>query len=289
MPYRLIKGKFHLFYESTRHVGSQPDGDSLWFKPNNPNLLQGLAGRSAEFNKGGFAQQRFEAIDALELHYKGAEQHHDLSIAARDFALDEAGFEEIEYAPELFIAVRTATPHPIEGYILTRNVDPYGRPVSFVFPGTINRSDGSDVWLDVNMENRSINAALARSGNAYPAFYTGLPTDLRNRIASLANQARKANRGLWKDDKSMKGFRAKGLTQLEKLAIWPKMFRRLVSYFKAGNAGLSGFEPWLRANSDDDLWIISIGEKGNLHDVFEVKGGKLNMLYQPGDLVIVPD
>ena len=40
MSYRLIEGEFHLFYRRQRHVGSRPDGDSVWFKPTKPNLLR---------------------------------------------------------------------------------------------------------------------------------------------------------------------------------------------------------------------------------------------------------
>jgi hypothetical protein len=64
MPYKLIEGEVRLFYRSTRLVGSRPDGDSTWFKPDNPNLLSDIGHRSADFNKGGFAQLRFEGIDA---------------------------------------------------------------------------------------------------------------------------------------------------------------------------------------------------------------------------------
>ncbi len=36
MAYRIVKGTFHLFYVAERRVGPQPDGDSLWFKPDKP-------------------------------------------------------------------------------------------------------------------------------------------------------------------------------------------------------------------------------------------------------------
>ncbi len=39
MSYRLITGVYQLFYQGRRHVGSRPDGDSLWFKPDRPALL----------------------------------------------------------------------------------------------------------------------------------------------------------------------------------------------------------------------------------------------------------
>lgn len=296
MPYQLVKGEFHLFYNNERHVGSRPDGDSMWFKPDNPAELANIGGRNVEYNKGGMVQLRFEGIDALELHYKGKHQHLELSKASRDFTLkDGAGFDEIEYAPETFTSVRTADPHPIRGYILTRNVDPYGRPVSFVFAGDTEKQSGKEHRLEIPWMNESINAGLARTGNAYPAFYRDLPWDLRGRLAELSVGAQEPPaQNTWTKDESEKGFKAATLDDLEKLAIWPKLFRRLVTFFKYKKeknevAELDDFKDWLRdTDKDDDLWIISRGEYGNMHDVFKCKNNKLHMVFPPRDIVVVP-
>jgi hypothetical protein len=68
MGYRVVKGEFHLFYQDAKGTrrGSEPDGDSIWFKPTQPKLLEDVGRVSARFNKGGLAQLRFEGIDALE-------------------------------------------------------------------------------------------------------------------------------------------------------------------------------------------------------------------------------
>jgi len=144
------------------------------------------------------------------------------------------------------------------------------------------------VFLDVKTLNKSINAKLAQSGNAFPAFYTGLPTDLRSRINALARSARK--RGFWPDDKTLKPTTIADLAKLEELVLWPKVFRRLVSYFKDGNKGVAKFEEWLRADKDRDdvLWIVPNSELGNMHDVIIVSGGKISLRYSPEDLIVVP-
>ena len=200
MAYRLIKGQFHLSYKRQRHVGSQPDGDSIWFKPNQVNLLSNLSGRNADFNGGGFVNLRFEGIDALELHYKGSHQSLNNAKASRDLALSRAGFQQVIYstASQLGLSVKNASPHPVLGYILTRGIDPFGRPVSFVFAGSASEQDGSNVWLGVSRLNQSINAKLIDQGQAYPAFYTGLPSDLRDRITELTIRAWEYDRGLRK-------------------------------------------------------------------------------------------
>lgn len=88
----------------------------------------------------------------------------------------------------------------------------------------------------------------------------------------------------------MKSTRVSDLERLEALVIWPKLFRRLVTYFKDGNEGLSDFDSWIRDDPehDDALWIVSEGRLGNLHDTYAVSGNKLAMTYSPDDLVIVP-
>ncbi len=65
MPYRLITGSFELLYQGVRRVGSRPDGDSLWFRPDAAGGLNDLGGRDGRLKAGGFARVRFEGIDAM--------------------------------------------------------------------------------------------------------------------------------------------------------------------------------------------------------------------------------
>jgi endonuclease YncB( thermonuclease family) len=296
MSYKLIKGYFHLFYQSEyRFVGARPDGDSMWFKPNNPGHLTNLGGRDVDFNGGGFAQLRFEGIDALELHYKGSHQKVPECVSARDRLLQLAGFKDVTYAPssvsDIDTSVRTiASPHPRKGYILSRNVDPYGRPVAFTFVGDTAGSDGSEIYLVPSMMARSLNAKLVGDGSAYPAYYTGLPYNLRDRLTSIAKKAMRREKGIWKVDVSLSGTQIADESVLKKVAQWPKLFRRLVSYFHDGNVGVNEFETWLREDTDrdDNLWIISRGEFGNMHDIVEVTGNAIKMVFSPEDIVISP-
>jgi hypothetical protein len=80
------------------------------------------------------------------------------------------------------------------------------------------------------------------------------------------------------------------LETLQKLAIWPKLYRRLLAYFKDRNAGLAGFDAWLRGSAvrDDKLWIISEARAAHLHNVVKVSRNKFSMTYLPEDLVIAP-
>ena len=265
MPYRLIEGEVRLFYRSTRLVGSRPDGDSAWFRPDNPNLLRNIGQRDGELNQGGFAQLRFEGIDALELHFPGsAHQSQNEAIAARDFLLQRLGFDpqDIVYAPKnpFPTTIRSSVPVSARAHILTRAIDPFGRPVAFVFPGTAPEQSGSNVFLDVPRLNQSLNARLVSQGLAYPAFYSarevngervgGLPGDLRQRLATLAIDAFNAGNGLWPVDVTHDDPLVSNMAGLQLLAMWPKLYRRLAKFFADGTANhnsMGGFIDWLHA------------------------------------------
>jgi endonuclease YncB( thermonuclease family) len=298
MSYRLIKGTFALYYQGQRHVGSRPDADSMWFKPDNPSLLSDLGGRDADFNGGGFAQLRFEGIDALELHYPHYyHQHEEGAVEARDFLLEKAGFTDVVYAPNADIprCVRSCAPESVRGYILSQTIDPYGRPVSFVFRGAASETDGTEVYLDVNRMNQSLNADLIRKGHVYPAYYApredvgGLPWDLRDHLTSLSDNAWAYDWGVWEFDVSRANPRIRNMDELTELAIWPKLYRRLALYFLDGNNGLAHFEQWLTDNDKDDrIFILSRGENTHLHGTFEIRGNRINMRYWPEELLIYP-
>jgi len=298
MGYKLIKGKYQLFYKNDKghHRGSRPDGDSAWFKPTNQSHLMNIGNpqRSAELNKGGFAQLRFEGIDALELHYKGSNHQNQAGcISARDSLLDFIGFSNLEYAPNPDIPsyIRDADPDSINGYIMTRSIDPFGRPVAFIFIGTTTKTDGSEIWLDISKLNESINAQLMAKGEVYPGYYTGLPSNLRRRLTDLAVAARAQNNGIWDIDTTMVNNQINNIADLENIALWPKLYRRLFKFYKEGNNNIANFDNWLRAepaSRDDQVWIISEAHLGNIHDVFEQSDQSIRMLYQPEDLIIIP-
>ncbi len=309
MPYKLVEGEVRLFYRSTRLVGSRPDGDSAWFMPDNPNLLSNIGQRSAEFNKGGFVQLRFEGIDALELHFPGSDhQLEDPAVEARDFLLESIGFKpnDIEYAPndDIPTTVRSSVPVAARAHILTRAIDPFGRPVAFVFPDNAPERSSKELFLDTVRLGQSLNAALIREGHAYPAFYSarevngerigGLPGDLREHLTDLSMRAFNSSKGVWAHDESTDSPRVTKKSDLFELAIWPKLCRRLAKYFDDPNANhknLIGFRDWLhadRGDRDDRIIVLPIGEILNLSDILVITAKTISMKFSPKDLVIIP-
>lgn len=307
MSYKLVEGEVRLFYQSTRFVGSRPDGDSAWFKPDNPSYLENVGFRSADFNKGGFAQLRFEGIDALELHFPGSDhQLEDPAVEARNFLLDRLGFEQVIYAPsdDIPASVRDSTPVSVRASVMTRAIDPFGRPVSFVFPGNAPERSGSEVFLRPDRFDSSLNAALIREGHAYPAYYSarnvngqrvgGLPGDLRDHLTDLVIDSYNAGKGVWAYDQTTSSFSVRRMEDLHQLAIWPKLYRRLAKFYDdetASHGTLNGFIDWLRtdrSSRDDLLLVIPTGELMNISDILDVTATTLAMQYEPEELVVVP-
>jgi hypothetical protein len=82
------------------------------------------------------------------------------------------------------------------------------------------------------------------------------------------------------------------LAALEGLVIWPKLFRRVVSYLATGFTDFDGFDTWLRADPvhrDDGLFLLDRLERGNLHDVIQAHGQRLQLTAWPEHFVISPD
>ena len=68
--------------------------------------------------------------------------------------------------------------------------------------------------------------------------------------------------------------------------MWPKVFRRLTSYFDGGGIGLDGFLPWLRPTKEQVL-DLTTGNFTHLDNVLAVKSGKIRLTIAPEQLVIV--
>ena len=65
MPLTVIKGQYRI-------IGAAPDGDSVRFYPNQLDAFNRAGVRGVRVNRGGGAQLRLDAIDALETHYTPA-------------------------------------------------------------------------------------------------------------------------------------------------------------------------------------------------------------------------
>jgi endonuclease YncB( thermonuclease family) len=290
MGFLLIKGKFYI-------LGYQPDGDSVKFKPDNNNLFKKLktdTGKvgQVKVNNKGMAQLRVEAIDALETHYSAGKLLHQpwtQATSARLHLLNFLGFTGIQFG-ETETKVTGVNQDGLKGYILTKYVDNnrYGRPVSFVFPGTSSKPDGSDVFLDEKLLKKSLNYEMLLSGFAYPTFYKNLYTDLRSEFTRAIKKAKQANRGIYADDVTTCGFQFKNMKSItDDEVILPKLFRRLAEHINKEGGKISTFKDFLE-DKNDELFVMGKFHRQNLNNLVEVKKKKVRLTEKPEDIIFYP-
>lgn len=288
MPLILIKGTFSI-------KGTAPDGDSVRFIPKNPALWRKLETR-VRANRLGGVQLRLDAIDALETHFQarvGAfgtqRQPEEFGNKAAARLLDLLGFDSktIRRGPKEI--VQDADPNTVNGYILTRFADIYGRAIAFAFAGDLDESDGASVFVTEDLLKQSANYQLVAEGLLYPTFYSKLYIDLRKALAAATESARSAGLGLWTEDVTNRGFELESLkTIIEEAVILPKLFRRLLSYLAINDdsVDLSGFIAYLNSN-DDRVLVLPEGKITGFDNLIEVNGQTLRLTEKPEDLVFI--
>jgi hypothetical protein len=298
VSYTLLRGEFVIRYADLPRQGPEPDGDTVKFRPDTPALVETLprvSGVPAKINGRGISV-RFEAIDALETHFE--ETHQELAGAndARDAMLAALGFTNVKFFQDAPNQVQSADQDSLRGHVLSNGIDANGRMIGFVYTGDPARPDGATVFLDEAGVDASVNARLLAAGRVYPAFYGSLPATLRTHLAASSRAARAAQPplGLWpRSTADPNGAAAVAdLTALQQLVLWPKLFRRVVSYFAAGFTNFDGFDSWLRADPvhrDDKLFLLDRLENGNLHDVVSASGSTLQLTAWPEEFIIEPD
>lgn len=292
--YTLIKGTFHIHYPENPRSGPQPDGDTIKFQPHTRSLVEAIPrnGRPAKFTQTGITTIRFEGIDTLETHFQGTHQHEALALEARDTLLEKMGFGAVTFHEGRF-TVESVKNHPIPGYILTNGLDVHGRVIAFVFTGDHDAVDGSRIAVEPTKLDTSLNVTLLKEGQAYAAFYVTLPVPLREHLKTIAQAARSSGGGLWAEARATTIHPATitGADQLQTLVMWPKLFRRLASFYADGETDLTRLDAWLQEDlrDRDDRLLLPEMQLGHMHDLIEVQGNQLQLVHRPEDIVIVPD
>jgi hypothetical protein len=281
----VVKGSFQV-------LGSEPDGDSVHFVPDDPHAFRALH-IPARLGPGGRVQLRLDAIDALETHYTppghGQGTRHqplDLAHAAADLLLAQLGFSGLARSAN-GETITATTPPRTRGHLLTRSADKHGRPISLVVPGDTDRADLSGVFVDADLLRTTINHRLVETGLAYPTYYSQLYPDLRVAFTAATAQARAGKLGVWAADATTSGATIAAGTDLsDRLVVLPKLFRRLTDYLAlgAGSLDLGGFRDFLVAR-DDRLFVLSDGQLTGLDTIVTVDGPTVAMTRPPEDLL----
>lgn len=286
MPMTVIHGHYQILHAA-------PDGDSVRFYPDQPDIWKRLHLRVRSNHAGG-VQLRLDGIDALETHYRPQEgslglQHQPLQFAHEAAAklLQFLGFKKVTRGANE--VVTASEPSQTLGYILTRFADQYGRCVAFAFEGEPPAEDGHDIYLDATQLHRSANYQLLAAGLAYPTYYSKLYPDLRKSMTLAVKSAQKAHKGLWPLDKTTQGLTLDTLRSItDEGVILPKLFRRLLDYFAIndGSLSLAGFKSYLESR-EDRVIILPDGHVTGFDYVVTVNGQHVSLITPAENLIFI--
>lgn len=266
---------FDLYYKAIQGdimlVGSEPDGDTVRFKPDNIDLFDDIyRGHLVRpSNRDGSIRLRLEAIDAPETHY--GKYGQKLGVESRDVFLNLLGYTEVKYKKD---EVLSCIPPTIRATILTKLVIPDGRVASYMLVGShVNDySDGTDVLVDTNVLDATINIELIKKATVYPLLYTSTPLVHRRFIRNLAKNVKQTNLGIWPEDEShdfeLEEFSS--ITPPDGVLIYPKLFRRSIDFLRTRTSELDNLPDWIREHhggSENDLVLIDESFDVNLSEL----------------------
>lgn len=228
-------------------IAKSPDGDSMRFIPDTPELLDELAraDRKRVTKSDGSVQLRLEAIDTPETHFGRFAQPR--GEQARDWLLEHTGFSDVAF--NAAGTVTQATPPTRPAVVLSKAFDPNGRPISYLLVNDDDPPpDGAWTDVDAGLLRRTVNAASLAQGVAYLTLYSSTPARHRRTLRTIASDAREQQLGVWAVDESdnFELLDHDSLGPPDGALILPKLFRRATDYLKARDAGFAGLLPeWL--------------------------------------------
>lgn len=208
------------------------------------------------------------------------------------------------------------------GYIVTNDAERNGRPISWVFPGETDLTDGDILTTAglVKIVTKSANYKLLGQGLVYPYFFMTLPGKLRQKMASAAQSAqKKAARtlekypdrqfpedqpNLWLYDQTINGIEIEELKQItDTYGLYPYLFRRIIKhwyrtqmerYWEALRGGKAAAAYDLRVDfarffdgQNPYVFVVSDQDFVRLSDILVVEGRRLILKKHPYDIVFL--
>ncbi len=277
--YKVIAGTFHV-------KGFSPDGDSIRFQARDQTHWEFFTwkGDAAKKKDDKRKQLRVESIDALETHYEGYHQPRTFALAALESLLEMIGIKNVTYSLSQTQIVDADDGK--SGFIASASIDPFGRPVSYLFPKSAKLTDGALMDSDNLPIENSLNFELAREGLVYPTFYIGTDRAFAEKIRAVVARARKTKRGIWSIDRTSDFTLYDIRTLQEDILLLPKLFRRLVKFFD-GNSDFGMLSDYMKRQKDKlELWDGT--KKDSLADLMKISGRRIQMKMPPEDILFNP-
>jgi endonuclease YncB( thermonuclease family) len=275
--YKVIAGAFHI-------KGFQPDGDSIRFQANKQEHWDFFKWQTAADKATKKKQLRVEAIDALETHYEGYHQPRAFALAALEAMLEMLKIDTVTYSLGLTQVV--AANDGKAGFIASATVDPFGRPVSYIFPKDANLTDGAVMDSSELPIDDSVNFQLAREGLVYPTFYTTTDRVFAEKIRAVVARARATKRGIWSIDRTSDFTLLDIRTLQEDNLVMPKLFRRLVGFYDR-YSDFGKLEEYMKKQRDN-LVLWDGTKKKSLADLMTFEGRRLRLNTPVEDILFSP-
>ncbi len=277
--YKVIAGTFHV-------KGFSPDGDSIRFQAKDQSHWEFFTwkGDAAAKKHDKRKQLRVESIDALETHYEGYHQPRTFALAALESLLEMIGIKNVIYSLSQTKIVDADDGK--SGFIASASIDPFGRPVSYLFPKSAKLTDGAIMDSNSLPIENSLNFELAREGLVYPTFYIGTDRAFAEKIRAVVARARKTKRGIWSIDRTSDFTLYDIRTLQEDILILPKLFRRLVKFFD-NNSDFGMLSDYMKRQKDKlELWDGT--KKDSLADLMKLSGRRIQLKTPPEDILFNP-
>lgn len=277
--YEVIAGTFHV-------KGFSPDGDSIRFQAKDQSHWEFFTWKGdAAAKKGDKRKQlRVESIDALETHYEGYHQPRTFALAALESLLEMVDIKNVIYSLSQTKIVDADDGK--SGFIASASIDPFGRPVSYLFPKSANLTDGAIMDSNSLPIEDSLNFELAREGLVYPTFYIGTDRAFAEKIRAVVARARKTKRGIWSIDRTSDFTLYDIRTLQEDILLVPKLFRRLVKFFD-NNSDFGMLSDYMKRQKDKlELWDGT--KRDSLADLMKISGRRIQLKTPPEDILFNP-
>ena len=277
--YKVIAGTFHV-------KGFSPDGDSIRFQAKDQSHWEFFTwkGDAAAKKDDKRTQLRVESIDARETHYEGYHQPRTFALAALESLLEMIGIKNVIYSLSQTKIVDADDGK--SGFIVSASIDPFGRPVSYLFPKSANLTDGAIMDSNSLPIEDSLNFELAREGLVYPTFYIGTDRAFAEKIRAVVARARKTKRGIWSIDRTSDFTLYDIRTLQEDILLLPKVFRRLVKFFD-NNSDFGMLSDYMKRQKDKlELWDGT--KKESLADLMKISGRRIQLKTPPEDILFNP-
>jgi endonuclease YncB( thermonuclease family) len=272
-------------------LGQAPDGDSLRFIPDHPEMLRGEIFSGVVLHADGGFTLRLDGVDAPETHYLGRQglgvlaQPSPWADQAAAQLLAFLGFDSVLRAADE--TVLQATPQSVRGTVALMRGDRFGRGVGLAFAGNVDWGRGE---LSGQMVEQSANGFMACSGLAYPTFYTDTHDLVQSQMIELIQVARNKGLGLWPVDCTQQGFAWQDLSGLcQRQLILPKLFRRLVDF--CGTAPGATFLQFQENLSLEVGTVVLLPQKARVEfaDLLDEQAGIMSLLVPPEGILFAAD